>query len=220
MWRKLAGYSLVSLSSFCFFTVLFHTMAQAQMPIAFLTPTPNSPDQIEAQSEPNPSSPDAIRSQSGQNPTVSEPIASSPTPSPAVMPSPTNTPIPTQTPLPTNTPTPLPTNTPTPIASEPTLQPTVPAATDLESLFNKYSAEYSVDKELLKRIARCESGFNNNAENSGYVGMYQFADQSWQTVRRTMNMDPNPDLRRNAQEAIRTAAFMISHGQQSAWPNC
>lgn len=140
------------------------------------------------------------------------------TPSPTLIPTtqpPTTTPVPTQTltPIPTNTPVPLPTDTPTP-------QPTLPTVTDVDSLFSKYSTEYSVDKELLKRIARCESGFNNDAENGGYVGMYQFAEQSWQTVRRTMNMDPHPDLRRNAEEAIKTAAFMISRGQQHAWPNC
>ena len=127
----------------------------------------------------------------------------------------------TPTPEPTATPTPLPTNTPTP---EPTATPTPQAATaapvDVESLFTRFSGEYSVDKELLKRIAKCESSFNSEAANGDYLGMFQFAASSWGTVRNRMGADPNPDLRKNAEEAIKTAAFHIANGGQNAWPSC
>ncbi len=128
-------------------------------------------------------------------------------------PTPTLTPTPTPTPTltPTPTPTPLPTTTPTPIT----------APVDLESLFITYSNKYSVDKNLLKKIAACESGFNTNANfRNIYKGMFQFAASSWESVRTAMNMDPNPDLRTNPEEAIKTAAFMLSVGRKNAWPTC
>lgn len=122
--------------------------------------------------------------------------------------------IPTATPTPTNTPTPTPTNTPTP-----TPQPIV-TSSDLESLFGKYAGEYSVDKELLKKIAKCESGFNAGASFLDYGGMFQFSSSSWSSTRQQMNQDPNPDLRYNAEESIKTAAFKISVNGPSAWPSC
>lgn len=136
-------------------------------------------------------------------------------PTPTIFTLPTSTPTPTLTPtvIPTETPTPLPTSTPTPI-------PTIAVITDLETLFQKYSDEYHVDKELLKRIARCESGFNSQADTGLYAGMFQFAAQTWIATRAEMGFDTNPDLRKNAEESIRTAAFKISRGGQNAWRNC
>src|SRR5207302_1206885 len=124
----------------------------------------------------------------------------------------TATPTSTPSPTPTNTPTPTPTATPTP-----TPQPTIAVANDLETLFTKYSNEYHADKDLLKRIARCESGFNINATNSLYVGMFQFMEQTWTNIRKVMGLDANPDLRKNAEESIKTAAYMISHERKQAW---
>lgn len=130
--------------------------------------------------------------------------------------------IPSPTPTPTNTPTPTPTSTPTPTPTEtptPTPQP-IATSSDLESLFGKYAGEYSVDKEQLKKIAKCESSFNARASYMDYGGMFQFASSSWITTRTQMNQDPNPDLRFNAEEAIKTAAFKISRDGASAWPSC
>jgi len=129
---------------------------------------------------------------------------------------PTPTPTALPTPTPTNTPTPTPTPTVT-LALTPT---PIPAPVNLEDLFARFSEEFSVDKELLKRIAKCESSFNSEASFRDYVGMFQFASSSWSTIRARMNADPNPDLRRNAEEAIKTAAFHIANGGVGAWPNC
>ena len=145
-----------------------------------------------------------------------------PTPSPTATPTPlrqgfvglaapTNTPTDTPTPTSTNTPTPSPTATPTPVPV---------TSSDLENWFSKYSGEYSVDREQLKKIAVCESGFNSQARNGDYGGMYQFSTSSWQSTRASMSMDTNPDLRFNAEESIRTAAFKISTGGAGAWPSC
>ncbi len=142
-------------------------------------------------------------------------VTSTPTYTPT--PSPTETPTPTMTPMPTPTATPtiLPTQTPTPTPQVITVSPT-----DIDGLFAKYSADYGIDQEQLKRIARCESSFNPNAEYGDYVGMFQYASQSWTTVRSEMGLDTNSDLRRNAEEAIKTAAFHVSRHGAGAWPNC
>lgn len=135
-----------------------------------------------------------------------------------VSPLPTTTPTPT--PLPTATPTPLPTATPTPLpTSTPTPTPII-TSSDLEGLFQKYADSYHVDKELLKRIAQCESGFNTNASFLDYKGMFQFSSNSWISTRQAMNENTNPDLRTSPQEAIKTAAFKMAHGGESAWPTC
>ena len=128
--------------------------------------------------------------------------------SPTPTPSPTVTPTPT--PLPTATPTPIPTAIPTPI----------PAPGDIEGLFDKYSNEYRVDKGLLKKIADCESHFNPGSRSGVYGGMFQFAEQTWISIRNSMNIDPNLDLRFSAEESIRTASHMIALGKQNAWANC
>lgn len=134
--------------------------------------------------------------------------------SPSLTPSPTPLPSPTLTPEPTLTPTPLPpTATPTPV-------PTISVRPDLETLFSKYATEYNADEELMKRIARCESGFNPDAVNDVYIGLFQFTEQTWIYARNSMQADPNPDLRKNAEDAIRTAAYMIGNGQAMAWRGC
>jgi len=178
MWKKLAGYIPISFASFCFFTIIFHTIVKASTNMTH-NPAPTH-----------------------------QTITHTPT-----HVSPTITPSQTQTP----TPSPIPTVTPT---STPTPQPTIAVVSDLESLFSKYAAMYHIDKELLKKIARCESGFNTNAINNIYTGMFQFAERTWISVRNAMGLDSNPDLRKNAEEAIKTSAYMLSRGQQNAWPNC
>lgn len=122
-------------------------------------------------------------------------------------------------------PTSIPTSSPTPtITPTPTLTPipTVPPLTyeELESLFTKHSERFSVAKDLLKKIANCESGFNTNAVNGNYSGMFQFSPNTWINNRMLLGEDTDINLRTNAEEAIKTAAFMISRHITNAWPNC
>lgn len=125
------------------------------------------------------------------------------------------TPTPTNTPTPTPIP-PTPTETPTPTPAP------VTAPEYLESLLLKYSNEYSIDSQLLKRIAKCESGFGTGASfNNGlYAGLFQFSEVLWRQTRTLIGLDPNPDLRYSGEESIRTAAFMLSQGHLGIWPNC
>jgi len=135
-------------------------------------------------------------------------------PLPTTSPSPTLVPTATPTPtlIPTATPSPIPTATPTPTP--------ITTSQDLEQLFQKYGDQYQVDKDLLKRIAACESGFNSEAKYLDYLGMFQFSTESWTSTRLTMGEDTNPDLRKNTEDSIKTTAFKIAHGEESAWPNC
>ena len=117
----------------------------------------------------------------------------------------------TETPVPSATPRPSATVTPTPNKI---------SAGDLEAFFSKYADKESVDRELLKKIAVCESGFNPAARNGIYGGLFQFSENSWQSLRRIMNLDTNPALRFNAEEAIKTAAYKLALNGRAAWPNC
>lgn len=115
--------------------------------------------------------------------------------------------------------TPIPTPT-----RKPTLSPTptrvVYKSSDFDEWFTKYSQKESIDRNLLRRIAVCESGLNPRAVNGIYGGLFQFSTGTWISNRRAMNMDTNPDLRFNPEEAIGTAAFRIATVGIHAWPNC
>lgn len=144
------------------------------------------------------------------NPTPLPTFTPTPTPTSTPTPTPTNTPTPSLTPLPTNTPTPTP------------VKPPPPAPAEIDEMFRRYSSEYGVEEEKLRRIAACESGYNASSHNTryDYAGMFQFSHATWISTRTEMSADPNPDLRFNAEESIRTAAFKISRGGERAWRNC
>jgi hypothetical protein len=127
--------------------------------------------------------------------------------------------IPTDTPVPTVTPAPVITPAPTKIPS-PTPYPIIIVSKDLDDLFSKYSSEYNVDKELLKRIANCESSLNPNAVTKNYAGLFQFAQPIWISTRNLMGLNSDAGLRLSAEESIRTAAYLINQGHLGLWPNC
>lgn len=130
---------------------------------------------------------------------------------PVATPSATTTLAPTRIPNPTPTPSVTLTPTPTPI----------PVTADhLDGWFTAYSNLYSVDRQLLSHIAVCESQLNPNAVNGVYAGLYQFSGATWKSTRNAMNLDPNPQLRYNAEESIHTAAFKLSTSGPASWPNC
>lgn len=96
------------------------------------------------------------------------------------------------------------------------------APSELDGLFEQYGAEYGVSATVLKHIAKCESGLNPAAlsKTGLYGGLFQFVSSTWEANRKAMGLDPNPELRFNAEEAIKTAAFKISRGGIGAWPVC
>lgn len=140
-------------------------------------------------------------------------------PSPTISPTATETPTPTSTPIPTLTLTPTSTPKPSPTPT-PTITPIPVTNEQLDSWFTTYSNQFSVDRERLWSIALCESKLNPNAISGDYAGLFQFASKTWQTTRKLMNLDPNPQLRFNPEESIKTAAFKISTSGLSPWKNC
>jgi hypothetical protein len=50
--------------------------------------------------------------------------------------------------------------------------------------------------------------------------MFQFLASTWSANRNSMGLDPNPELRFDAQESIKTTAFKISRDGVGAWPVC
>jgi cytoskeletal protein RodZ len=217
MPRKVVGYILLSFLSFCFFTFIFNLIAIAQVSAQQSSPSIVQPELA----DPTPTiynTQETIATQSTQ-------VANHLTPTPTISKQQLNTAEqsnettqPTETPVPptaTPTPTDVPTATPTPSP-----EPTITTATDLETLFSKYSSQYSISEDELKKIANCESGFNTNSDTGLYAGMFQFSASTWASVRGLMGLDPNPDLRKDPEQAIMTTAFMLSRGEQNAWPNC
>ena len=112
-------------------------------------------------------------------------------------------------------------STPTPKPKPtPKLLPSPATATQMDAWFTEYANNQSVSIEMLRKIAICESGYNQFAQNGIYGGLFQFSTSTWKSTRGQMNADPNPDLRYNAEEAIKTAAFRFATSGQAAWPNC
>jgi hypothetical protein len=86
--------------------------------------------------------------------------------------------------------------------------------------FQTYSEKFNVDKQLLIRIAKCESGFRHDAVNGPYLGMFQYLSSTWVSARKEMGENSDESLRTNPEEAIKTTAWKIAHGGISAWPVC
>lgn len=97
-----------------------------------------------------------------------------------------------------------------------------PAPADLENWFQIYAQANNIEVELLKRIASCESHYQAGSisKNGTYAGMFQYSASTWISTRNAMGLDPNPDLRLNPEEAIKTSAWKIAHGGRGAWPVC
>ena len=135
-------------------------------------------------------------------------------PTAANTPTPTN--LPTPTPTPSSPPSPSPSLTPT---LTPIPQPLF-TSEQIHSFIERFAGQYGVDPNILRHIAVCESGFNQNAINGSYAGLFQFGTSAWKNNRTIMGEDNSPDLRLNAEEATQTSAYLISIGKGHLWPNC
>ncbi len=138
-----------------------------------------------------------------------------------------NEPTPTPTPpLASATPQALRAGTPTP-RSKPLTTP-VPSPMpvvkftpgEIYELVNKYAAQYGIDPNVMRHIAICESGFDPLAVNGPYVGLFQFGAVTWKNNRLAMGKDADLRLRLNAEEAVQTAAYLLTQRGGSPWPNC
>lgn len=134
----------------------------------------------------------------------------------------TKEPEPTIIQKPTETPTPLPKEEQLPNHPQTALyeiqKPSAPE--DIHQLIERYSSEYGANKDMMIIIAKCESGFRAEATNGSFAGIYQFLGSTWKSNRNAMGLDPNPDLRFNAEESVKTAAFKMGRDGYGAWPVC
>ncbi|RJR28915.1 hypothetical protein C4564_03750 [Candidatus Microgenomates bacterium] len=133
------------------------------------------------------------------------------TPTPSSTFKPTIKPIPIFEPTPTSAPTPTPEPTPTPDVWSPP---------HLEPWFAQFAGQYGVDKNILERLANCESHFDPDVVNGDYVGLFQFSTNTWVSYRTQIGADASPGLRTNAEESIRTAAYAVQQNGTSPWPAC
>ncbi len=134
--------------------------------------------------------------------------SSNPTITPSPMLSPTPEPIKTLKPTPS--PSPSPTPIPQPVFS----------SEEIHGFIERFAGQYGVDPNVLRHLAVCESGFNPLAEKLNYAGLFQFSPNTWIKYRQLMGEDADVDLRLNAEEAVQTAAYAYSLGNDSIWPNC
>jgi len=144
---------------------------------------------------------------------LSSVIVITPNPTPTETPSPTPEPTPSPTPKPTKTPKPTPVETVAPI-------PPLSSPEETHGFVERFAGQYSVDPNVLRHIAVCESTFNPHAVNGPYVGLYQFGPITWQNNRVLIGEDPDPILRYSAEESAQTAAYLLATKGRGFWPNC
>lgn len=104
----------------------------------------------------------------------------------------------------------------------PVVRPPAPVKQDVEPFIQQYAGEYGLSADKLRAIGFCESGLRPEALSSNglYGGIFQFVSSTWVSNRNAMGLDPDPNLRFNAEENIRTAAFKMSRDGYGAWPVC
>lgn len=132
------------------------------------------------------------------------------TPIPSPSASATPLPTPSASPSPTRSPTPTPTSLPLPTFT----------SAQINGFIDDYSGKYGLDPNVVRHLALCESGFNPNAVNGQYVGLFQFAVTTWTNLRKELAKDTNINLRRSADESVQTAAYALSKGKIGIWPHC
>lgn len=185
------------------------------------SPTPESTSEPTIQASPTISSP----TPAAKSPSTTPKQTTTSTPRQTAISTPTTTPHPTQTSTSsatarsTNTPTPSPSNTPTALPT-PSAAPVVYTSEQINGFITKYSGIYGVSPDILRHIAICESGFNPRATNLGYAGLYQFGSTTWSNFRLQMGENTHPDLRFNADEAVKTASYVLKQNKAYIWPNC
>lgn len=96
----------------------------------------------------------------------------------------------------------------------------VPTMNELEVMFQAYGNYYGVNPKQLRHLALCESRFRPWVTNGIHAGMYQYNPRTWSATRERMRQDPNPDLRFDAEESVKTTAYKIANEGSGAWVVC
>jgi soluble lytic murein transglycosylase-like protein len=87
---------------------------------------------------------------------------------------------------------------------------------EVQTMIDRYAQKYGVDSAKLKRVAMCESGFNQFAvSRGGHMGVFQFAARTFAANSARIGLvNSNPF---NAEQNVETAAYMFSIGQEWQW---
>ncbi len=87
---------------------------------------------------------------------------------------------------------------------------------EVQQLIRDYSAEDGISADLPLRIAQCESGFNQFAQNksSSASGVYQWLNSSWTSQPASQ---ANTVSVFDADKNVSAAVWLIAHGQTSPW---
>lgn len=133
---------------------------------------------------------------------------------------PTATSTPTEALTPTPTATPSATLTPTRIKAPKFPIPAPASSQEINGMIERFAVQYSVDPNVMRHLAICESGFNSSAVNGVYVGLFQFGPVTWKNLRKELGEDININLRFSTEESAQTAAYALSLGKRGIWPNC
>lgn len=90
----------------------------------------------------------------------------------------------------------------------------------LDQMFLAYGNYYKINPKQLRHLALCESRFRPYVTNGQHAGMFQYNPRTWSATRERMGLDPNPDLRFDAEESIKTTAYKIANEGSGAWVVC
>lgn len=100
------------------------------------------------------------------------------------------------------------------------IEPFVSDKGDAMVQMNQEAARYQINPASLKRVAKCESGYNKDAintndPNGGSKGILQFQDLTFYQNAAILKIE-NPDIW-NVSQQIQTAAYLFSKGEAHQW---
>jgi hypothetical protein len=85
------------------------------------------------------------------------------------------------------------------------------------------ATEFDVNDTKLRKIVRCESRFNPQADSGSYKGLFQQASGYWSKRVADFNRHRDPDVAGQIYSPFdnaRVSARMIADGLHGHWPNC
>lgn len=99
-------------------------------------------------------------------------------------------------------------------------EPFISAKGDAMVKMNQEAVRYGIHASSLKRVAKCESGYNKDAintndPNGGSKGILQFQSKTFYQNAAILKIE-NPDIW-NTDQQIQVAAYLFSKGEASQW---
>jgi len=102
------------------------------------------------------------------------------------------------------------------------IEPTVEDSAEMNDIIRMiefWSDQYGVDEQLSKKIAFCESGFNNVCNYkfgcTGGMGIFQIVRSTFDETRERMGLAPSDPM--NVRDNIQAGIWLISQGELWRW---